>query len=98
MTTRPTNESTIGELITELIRVYGLGEGMQLERIRSVWGQSLSPSIIQRTRNLSFHKGTLTAHMNSAVVRNELQIMREEIRQELNRELKEDLIRELIIF
>lgn len=98
MTIRPTNESTIGDLITELIRVYGLGEGMKLERIRSVWGQSLSPSIIQRTRNLTFNKGVLTAYMNSAVVRNELQMMREEIRMELNRELKEELIRELIIF
>jgi len=98
MTTRLTNESSIGDLITELIRVYGLREGMQLERIRSVWGQSLSPAIIQRTRNLSFDKGVLTVYMNSAVVRNELLLIREEIRQELNRELKEELIRELIIF
>ena len=98
MTTRPTNESTIGELISELIRVYGLQEGMQLERIRSVWGRALSPSIIQRTRSLSFNKGVLTAYMNSAVVRNELQLIREEIRLELNKELKEEMIRELIIF
>lgn len=98
MTIRPTNESTIGELISELIRIYGLQEGMQLERIRSVWGRSLSPSIIQRTRSLSFKKGVLTVHMNSAVVRNELQLIREEIRLELNKELKEELIRELIIF
>ena len=95
---RPTNESTLGELITEMIRAYGLQDGIRLEQIRTAWEQTMPPAVLQRTDGLSFNGGVLKARMNSAVVRNELQLIREEIRQELNSKLRDEPIRELVIF
>lgn len=95
---RSTNESTLGDLIDEMIRVYGLHDGMRRERIREVWNQKLPQAVVQRTRELSFQDGILTARMNSAVVRNELQLIREDIRRELNAELGGEVIGDLLIF
>jgi hypothetical protein len=54
--------------------------------------------VIQRTQSLSFKSGQLTVHLNSAVVKQELTYIKQDILRQLNDELGEEVILEIVIY
>lgn len=95
---RPTNESPLGEVIKDMLKKYELENGMWNAKISDAWDKCVAKPIVQRTLSMKFVEGLLVVNLNSSVVRNELEILKEEIRTSLNSELKQEVITEIKFF
>jgi len=92
---RPTNESSIGDVIKEMLRKNDLENGLWNTKISEAWGKTIAKPILQRTLKIKFLEGNLFVTLNSSVLRNELELMKDEIIKSLNMELKEEVVRDI---
>ncbi|MBK7964222.1 MAG: DUF721 domain-containing protein [Bacteroidetes bacterium] len=95
---RPTNESSLGDVIKDMLRKYELENGLWNEKIRDAWDKCVAQPIVQRTLSMKFMEGVLTVNLNSSVVRNELELLKNDIITSLNNELKKEVIIEIKFF
>ncbi len=95
---RPTNENSISEVIAEMLKKYSLEEGLWSAKIHQAWDKSLSEYIVKRTTSLAFSKGLLKVSVNSSVIRNELLLIKEDIRKQINDELGSEIVLDMMIF
>ncbi|MFN8152979.1 MAG: DUF721 domain-containing protein [Bacteroidia bacterium] len=95
---RPTNENSLGEVIREMMKKYQLEDGLWSARITEAWGSCMLPAVVQRTNSVSYKNGQLVVHLNSAVLKQELTLIKKDIIAELNQELREEVILEMIIY
>jgi len=61
------------------------------------WEDIAGKAIAKRTTNVYLRGGKLYIHLNSALVRNELMMARDELKERLNSEAGEDLVKEIIL-
>lgn len=94
-TMRPGNENSLSEVIQEMIRKYGLEEGLWNSKIRDAWQQCIAPAVVQRTTRLNFSNGNLLVVLNSSVLRKELDLMKEDLVTSLNEHLGTPLIQSI---
>lgn len=87
--------------LSEAIREYR--SEMNIDRrlkevslVRS-WEDIAGKAIAKRTTNVYLRAGKLYIHLNSALVRNELMMARDELKERLNSEAGEDLVKEIIL-
>ncbi len=66
-------------------------------RIEEIWDKRWGHVFNRRLKELRFHKGTLYIHVNSSVLRHELELQKELIRHTLNEQLNEEAIKKLIV-
>ncbi len=92
---RPTNENTLGEVISEMLKRYRLEDGMWSAKIEVAWAKCLSDYIVKNTSSLVFRNGILEVRLNSSVIRKELCLMKEEILKNLNDNLGTSIVREV---
>jgi len=92
---RPTNESSIGDVIKEMLRKNDLENGLWNTKISEAWEKTIAKPILQRTLKIKFLEGNLFVTLNSSVLRNELELMKDEIIKSLNMELKEEVVRDI---
>ncbi len=97
-TMRPTNENSLGDVIKEMLKKYQLEDGLWSAKIIEAWATCMPAPVIQRTQSLSFKSGQLTVHLNSAVVKQELTYIKQDILRQLNDELGEEVILEIVIY
>ncbi|MBL7924637.1 MAG: DUF721 domain-containing protein [Bacteroidia bacterium] len=95
---RPGNESPISEVIREMLRKYELEDGLWNVRIHEAWAKCIAAPVLQRTVKIHFNNGSLKVTLNSSVVRNELELMKNEIIQSLNKELDAQVVNEVSFF
>lgn len=95
---RPTNESSLGDVIKDMLRKYELENGLWNEKIKEAWDKCVAKPIAQRTLSIKFIEGVLTVNLNSSVVRNELELLKSDLIISLNNELKQDVINEIKFF
>ncbi len=95
---RPTNENSLGEVIREMMKKYQLEDGLWSARIVDAWGKSMLPAVVQRTNSLQFKNGQLVVHLNSAVLKNELNHIKQDLMDQLNAELGEVVVLEMLIY
>lgn len=95
---RNSNEQNISEVIRQLLDTYRLNTGLTNVRVKEAWDKLMEPAIVHRTSKLEFKNKKLTIYLKSAVLRQELQFKKEEIRDALNTELKEEAILEVVIY
>jgi hypothetical protein len=89
---RPTNESSIKEVIREMLKKYELDDGLWSAKIVEAWGNSMLPAVVQRTNSINFRNGVLSVYLNSSVLKNELTMVRQDLIQQLNEALGEEVI------
>ena len=89
---RKTNEKNIGKVIEDMITENNLSDGIAQVQINAVWLELMSQPIISRTNKLQFYKGKLTIFLTSAVIRNELDYQKEELRKQFNEKIGEELV------
>ncbi|MBK7888354.1 MAG: DUF721 domain-containing protein [Bacteroidetes bacterium] len=94
---RPTNENSIGNVITEMLKKYRLEDGLWSAKIEQAWANCLSEYIVQRTTSLVFRNGHLQVYVSSSVIRKELLMMKADILNQLNEELGSDIIQEISV-
>jgi hypothetical protein len=89
---RKTNEKSIGKVIDDMITENNLSDGIAQVKINAVWLELMSQPIISRTSKLRFYQGKLTIFLTSAVIRNELDYQKEELRKQFNEKIGEELV------
>jgi hypothetical protein len=62
-----------------------------------VWKETVGPLIAQYTSKVELKGDTLYVHVLSPLVRNELQMLREEILVKMHREIDERLLKKIVI-
>lgn len=92
---RPTNESSIKDVIREMLKKYQLDDGLWSAKIVEAWGNTMLPAVVQRTNSIHFKNGVLTVHLNSSVLKNELTMVRQDLIEQLNEALDEQVVLDL---
>lgn len=94
---RKSNTQSLGDVLREYIREMHMERKLKEVDVVQSWETLLGKTIAGYTRNIYLSKGILYVEISSSVVKNELIMMREEIRSRLN-ELAGDEMIEKIVF
>ncbi len=72
-TKRTSNESTLGELITKLLKAYQLDGKLKEKDVLSKWEEMMGKAVAIRTKNITIQNKVLILELDSSVMREELQ-------------------------
>lgn len=88
---------SLAEAIDDFIREMNLGEKLAETGLINSWEELVGRAISSRTTKLYIKDHVLYVHLNSSVVRNELLMLREALREKLNRKAGKELIKEIVL-
>ena len=91
------NETTLKDALKAMIEHYRLKGKLNQNRIKSLWGELMGPSIAGYTKDIKIYKNKLYLTIESAPLRQELSYGREKIKKMLNEALGEEYIEDVII-
>ncbi len=91
------NEQTLGEIIKDVLKSYGLEKKVTQVRVASSWDKVMGPFIAGKTINITLEKDTLIVRLNSPALRNELNYEKEKIINKLNKECGADVVKKIVI-
>lgn len=93
---RRSNTQTLAEVIREYVREMKMEGKLKEADIVNSWKSLMGKTIARYTSNIYISKGILFVEINSSVVKNELIMLREEIRQRLNESAGEEIITKIV--
>ncbi len=86
---------SLSELLTDVIRRYGLEHDLLRERMPVVWADVVGKRIAAISQVTSFENGVLTVRILTPAWRSEVMLRRDELRNQLNTRIGSDVVREL---
>jgi len=93
---RKSNTEKLSALIRGYVEDNHLGRKLTEVDIISSWEGLLGKTVASYTEDLKISNGTLFVKISSPVVRNELLMMKEEIRKRLNEKSGQEIIRQIV--
>ena len=90
--TRPINE-----LVNQVLRQMGLEQKFKEYEVRQLWPEVVGQMIASRTKSLEVRDGRLFVTFTSAVVRNEIRMVKEGLAKDLNDRVGAEVIYEIIV-
>jgi predicted nucleic acid-binding Zn ribbon protein len=93
---RKSNAQSLGEVLREYLREKNMDRKLKEVDVVQSWENLLGKTIAHYTRNIWLSKKILYVEISSSVVKNELVMMREEIRQRLNQEAGEEMVEKIV--
>lgn len=93
---RRSNAQQLSEVIREYIREMRFERKLKEVDMVQSWQELLGKTVSRYTRNIYFSKGILYVEISSPVVKNELIMVREEIRSRLNKEAGEEMVTKIV--
>ena len=94
---RRKNEQTIGEVIGEMIKAYGLEKRLKQAEIGQVWNQLLGPSVARCTERVTLNNGVVTVYLDSSLVKHELNMMKSRLVAALNEAMGSQVVKEVVL-
>ena len=91
------NDHSLKEVLQALAAQRQLRGKLKLTQLRTAWPRLMGPTISGYTTDLKLRQQTLYISLNSAPLRQELNLGREKILRLLNEELGEEFLREVVI-
>ncbi len=88
---------TLGEALTDLIREYRLEKGLREAEVLNIWESIAGKVITARTKKTCLRDGVLHIHLTSSVVRNELMMLRDSLKNRINSRAGEEVVREIVL-
>ncbi len=95
MTSRGDNNRPLKEWLRVFVQSPQLRDKLYQKRIEKAWDEMMGPVIRGYTRKIKLEGQVLIFYIESAPLKQELTIMREDIRQRMNEHLGEAFIREV---
>ena len=92
------NEAHLGKVMQEMLDKYRLRSNLDKLTIEKFWKEEMGQMVNRYTEKIYFHKGRLSIKINSAALKNELFINRENLKQRINAYLKADQVKEVKVF
>ncbi|MGV8096277.1 MAG: DUF721 domain-containing protein [Mangrovibacterium sp.] len=93
---RKSNTEKLSDLIRGYINENNLERKLTEIDIISSWEELLGKTVAHYTHELRISNGTLFVKISSPVVRNELLMMKEEIRKRLNERAGKEIIKQIV--
>lgn len=87
----------IDELVTLVLRQMGLEQKFLEHRIFEVWPEVVGQMIASRTKQITISEGRLFLTFTSAVVKNEMMMVKEGLAGALNDKVGAEVVKEIII-
>ena len=97
MAKRLNNESSIGEVLKQIIQVNKLQSGMDQVSVKDAWVSLMGNGVNSYTKNVVLKGSTLYVELTSAVLREELAHGKSKIIAMINEELRRDIVKEVVL-
>ena len=88
---------TIGEAIKDFVSETGLDEKLDETSLIASWEEIVGKTISSRTTKIYIKNHIFYVHLNSSVVRNELQMLKSLLKDKLNEKAGKQLIDDIIL-
>ena len=88
---------SLAEAMQDYIREMNLGDKLREVSVIESWESIVGKAISSRTSKVYIKDGVLYVHLSSSIVRNELMMLREALREKLNNQAGTELIREIVL-
>lgn len=88
---------SIAEAVTDYIKEMNLGEKLSEAGVINSWEETVGKAISSRTTKIYIRDHVLYVHLSSSVVRNELLMLREVLREKLNQKAGTQAIKEIVL-
>jgi predicted nucleic acid-binding Zn ribbon protein len=88
---------SLAEAMQDYIREMNLGDKLREVGIVDSWEGTVGKAIASRTSRVYIKNGILYVHLSSSIVRNELMMIREALREKLNERAGAEVIREIVL-
>jgi len=97
MARRLSNESTIGDVLSEIIQVNKLQGGIDDVAVKEAWKNLMGNGVNTYTKNVVLKGSTLYLELTSSVLRQELQYGKDKIIKMINEELQREVVKEVVL-
>ena len=94
---RRSKTHTIGEVIRSYIQETGLELKLKEVELIESWEEIVGKMVSNRTQKIEIKNGKMIIYLKSSVVRNELMMLRESLKEALNKKAGEELITEIVL-
>lgn len=97
MAKRISNESSIAEVLQQIIQVNKLQQGIDQIAVKEAWVSLMGNGVNSYTKNVVLKGTVLYVELTSAVLREELSHGKSKIIKMINEELRRDIIKEVVL-
>ena len=97
MAKRLSNESSIGDILKQIIEVNKLDKGLDQISAADAWKNLMGNGVNNYTRNVLLKGTTLYVELTSAVLREELSYGKDKIIKMINEELGKEVVKDVIL-
>ncbi len=88
---------SLAEALTDYIKEMNLGDKLSEVSVLNSWEDTVGKAISSRTTKIYIKDHKLYVHLSSSVVRNELLMLREALREKLNKKAGSEVIKEIVL-
>jgi hypothetical protein len=97
MAKRLNNQSTVGDVLQQIIKVNKLQPGMDQIDVKDAWSNLMGNGVNSYTRNVVLKGSTLYVELTSSVLREELSHGKVKIVKMINEELRRDVVTAVVL-
>ncbi len=97
MAKRLSNQSTVGDVLKQIIQANKLQPGMDQIDVKEAWQNLMGNGVNSYTKNVALRGSTLYVELSSSVLREELSHGKSKIIAMINEELKREVIKEVVL-
>ena len=97
MAKRLSNQSTVGDVLKQIIHVNKLQPGMDQIDVKEAWQNLMGNGVNSYTKNVALRGSTLYVELSSSVLREELSHGKSKIIAMINEELQREVIKEVVL-
>lgn len=88
---------SLAEAVDDYIREMNLGGKLSEIAVINSWEEIVGKAISSRTKKIFIKDHILYVHLNSSVVRNELLMLREALKEQLNKKAGSEVIKDIVL-
>jgi predicted nucleic acid-binding Zn ribbon protein len=88
---------SLAEALADYLKEMNLERGLTEVRLINSWEEIVGKAIAMRTKRIYIRDQVLFIHLDSSVVRNELLMLRESLREKLNEKAGSQIIKEIVL-
>lgn len=97
MARRLNNESSISDVLKEIIQSNKLQPGIDQIAVKEAWKNLMGNGVNNYTKNIMLKNNTLYVELTSSVLREELSFGKEKIVKMINEELRRDVVTTVVL-
>jgi hypothetical protein len=97
MARRLNNQSSIGDILGQIIQTNKLESGLNQVSVVDAWKNLMGNGVNNYTRNVTLRNSTLYVELTSAVLREELSYGKDKIIKMINEELGKEVVKEVVL-